>query len=140
MDIKTCRICKRIFNYISGDIVCPACKEKEEEVFQEVKKYIQENKGATESEVCEEFDVSSKTIRRWVTEGRLEVTKGSPLCPHCRRCGAEILSGELCEDCQKADARNANALMGMSRKPVVEQPKKPERDGNKMRFLDTGRR
>ena len=45
-DIRNCRICGKIFNYVVGPVVCPRCKEKLEEKFQEVKKYIQDNHGA----------------------------------------------------------------------------------------------
>ena len=40
MDVRTCKSCKRIFNYLSGPIMCPACIEKLEEKFKEVKDYI----------------------------------------------------------------------------------------------------
>ena len=43
MELMNCRNCKKLFNYIAGEKLCPACKEKLEEKFQEVKKYIEEN-------------------------------------------------------------------------------------------------
>ena len=27
MDVRTCRGCRRIFNYVSGPMLCPACKQ-----------------------------------------------------------------------------------------------------------------
>ena len=30
-DIRNCRICGKIFNYVVGPVVCPRCKEKLEE-------------------------------------------------------------------------------------------------------------
>ena len=43
-DIRNCRICGKIFNYVMGPVVCPRCKEKLEEKFQEVKKYIRQGR------------------------------------------------------------------------------------------------
>ena len=42
MELMNCRNCKKLFNYIAGEKLCPACKEKLEEKFQKVKKYIEE--------------------------------------------------------------------------------------------------
>lgn len=38
MDVKNCRKCKRLFNYIGGQQICPACREAIEAEFQKVKK------------------------------------------------------------------------------------------------------
>ena len=46
MDIRNCRKCGRIFNYVMGPTICPDCQKKQEEKFQEVKKYISENHSA----------------------------------------------------------------------------------------------
>ena len=36
MELMNCRNCKKLFNYIAGEKLCPACKEKLEEKFQTV--------------------------------------------------------------------------------------------------------
>ena len=38
MEVRNCRKCGRIFNYVAGMPICPACRERIEEKFQEVKK------------------------------------------------------------------------------------------------------
>ena len=44
MDVKNCRGCGRLFNYIGGGyFLCPACMEALDKKFQVVKKYIQDN-------------------------------------------------------------------------------------------------
>ncbi len=40
MNVRNCRKCGNLFNYVSGPPICMACREKLEEKFQEVKKYI----------------------------------------------------------------------------------------------------
>lgn len=43
MEVMNCRNCKRLFNYITGPMICPACKDKLEKKFGEVKQFIREN-------------------------------------------------------------------------------------------------
>ena len=36
MEVKNCKKCRRLFNYISGPSICPQCREELEKKFQEV--------------------------------------------------------------------------------------------------------
>ena len=47
------------FNYVVGPVLCPACREKLEEKFQEVKEYIRDHKGVGIMEVSEACDVDA---------------------------------------------------------------------------------
>ena len=71
MELMNCRNCKKLFNYIAGEKLCPACKEKLEEKFQKVKKYIEENPRENINQVAEACDVTIKQIKYWVREERL---------------------------------------------------------------------
>ena len=66
MNVRNCRKCGSLFNYVSGPPICPACREKLEEKFQEVKKYIQDNGHASIPEVAEACDVSTNQIHQWL--------------------------------------------------------------------------
>ena len=59
MNVKNCRKCGKLFNYVYGSAICPACKEALEAKFQEVRKYIQQHGRATMEEVSEECDVDT---------------------------------------------------------------------------------
>ena len=72
MNVRNCRKCGRIFNYVLGPIMCPKCREDQEAKFQEVKKYVQEHHGADIIEVSEECDVDPGQIRQWIREERLQ--------------------------------------------------------------------
>ena len=37
MNVRNCKKCGKLFNYVSGAPVCPACKDALEKKFQEVK-------------------------------------------------------------------------------------------------------
>ena len=45
MNVRNCRNCGQIFNYVTGAPLCQICKARLEEKFQEVKKYIMEHRG-----------------------------------------------------------------------------------------------
>lgn len=57
MDVRNCRKCGKIFNYVAGLPICPACQEIAEKKFQEVKDFIRENHGAGIEEICETCEV-----------------------------------------------------------------------------------
>ena len=87
MNVRNCRKCGKLFNYISGMPICPACKDLLEEKFQTVKKYIRENRLADIKEVAEACEVEVGQIQQWIREERLEFTEDSPVkipCEHMR--------------------------------------------------------
>lgn len=135
MNIRNCKMCGRIFNYVSGPSICPGCRESQEAKFQEVKEYIREHKGVGVNEVAEACDVEPSQIRQWLREDRLEVTEDSALYLSCESCGAPIRSGRFCEKCKGSMAKGfSNAIK--NGKPEPKKPDKSKEDGGpKMRFL-----
>ena len=136
MNVRNCRKCGKLFNHIAGAPICPACKEKLEEVFQEVKKYIRENRTADIREVSEACNVEATQIQQWIREDRLEFTEDSPVKLPCENCGAMIRSGKYCEKCKREMANNLSSVIEKPKKPVVQDRKKVQTTENKMRFLD----
>ena len=135
MDVKNCRKCKRLFNYIGGQQICPACREEIEAEFQKVKKYLFDNKNATIAQVAEECEVEESQIRQWVREERLMFSSGIDAGVTCENCGTPISTGRFCDKCKNT---MVNDLKSVGRQPVVEQQpavKKTEHT-NKMRFLN----
>lgn len=37
MNVRNCKKCGRMFNYVMGQVICPRCKEDQEAKFLEVK-------------------------------------------------------------------------------------------------------
>ena len=134
MNVRNCRKCGIIFNYVMGPIVCPRCKEEQENKFQEVKKYVQDNRGADIHEVATECDVDPSQIRQWIREERLEFSADSPVQIACEKCGEMIRSGRFCEKCKNSMANQLNSSIQKKEAPRP-QPKKDSRDNPKMRFL-----
>lgn len=134
MDVRNCRSCGKLFNYISGSFVCPACRDALEEKFQEVKKYIYDNPGATISRVSEACEVEAGQIRQWIREERLEFSEGA-MEMGCEKCGTPIASGRFCTKCKNEMVNQLSGAFGQS-SPSKPEPKKDDRQSPKMRFLN----
>ena len=134
MNVTNCRNCGRLFNVMSNEKICPACRAKLEEKFQQVKEYLREHTSASIEEVSRENEVSVKQIKQWIREERLTFAEGSLEGIDCENCGRMILTGRFCDSCK---AKMANNLMSAysSPAPAADTPKRTARDSDRMRFL-----
>lgn len=137
MDIRNCRACGRIFNYVSGPILCQVCRETMEGKFQEVKDYIRNHPGVGIPEVSEACDVDPSQIRQWLREERLEVTEDSAIFLSCENCGAPIRCGRFCEKCKLNVTKGFKNILDESRAAsrTVQRQTKEDKDSARMRFL-----
>ena len=136
MEVKACRNCGKLFNYLGRSTpVCPNCMKIVEEKFQVVKDYIRENPGANIQKVSDDTEVSIKMIKQWVREERLTFAEGSGVGLECESCGANILTGRFCANCKSKVANDINGLLEKN-KPKPEETQK-KRESAKMRFLDS---
>lgn len=134
MNVRNCRKCGKIFNYALGPVICPKCREHTEEKFQEVKKYVQDNKGASIPEICEVCEVESGQVHQWVREERLIFAEDSAIGIPCEKCGTTIKSGRFCNICKANLTNTLNSTMDSMRKKEPVQKKK-DKENPKMRFL-----
>lgn len=132
MDVRNCKGCGRLFNYIGGTPLCPHCMKQLEEKYAQVKEYIYDNPGATINEVSEANDVSVNQIKKWVREERLSFSDDSPVGIACESCGKTIKTGRFCKECK---IKVATEIGSVIEKPKMPEPKKETRDSAKMRFL-----
>lgn len=132
MDVRNCKSCGRLFNYMGGMPLCPQCQKELEEKFHEVKAYLQENEGASVQQVSDAMDVSVKQIRQWIREERLALSTSGADGITCEQCGEPICTGRFCEKCKM---QMANTFAGAIERPKKPEIKKKEHDGNRMRFL-----
>ena len=133
MEVRNCKGCGKIFNYIGGMPMCEACKKELEDKFQQVKAYIYDNRDADINQVAEDNDVSVQQIRQWVREERLEFSENSRVGLACEKCGRMIRSGRYCKPCKD---KLANDLGRAYQAPKVTLVKKETSSNAKMRFLD----
>lgn len=137
MDVRTCRNCKKLFNYVTGPTICPSCREIMEESFKVVKAYIQDHPHVDMRTVSEECDVDVAQIRQWIREERLEFASDSAVGLNCDRCGKSIKSGRYCPECKADMQKTFSNAIGLGHGTVANQkPVTPERTSPKMRFLE----
>lgn len=135
-DVRNCRRCGKMYNYIGGAPICIDCKNADEATFKRVKEYLYDNPGATLSQVANDVNVSVEKIKMFLKEGRLEITEGSNIILDCERCGKAIKTGRFCNECQndvsKDFSQNASKKPGRSEESTLEA----KRNGVGMRFLN----
>lgn len=132
MDVRNCKDCGRIFNYLSGAPLCPTCMKKLDDKYSMVKEYIYDNPGASIQQVSEEKGVSVGQLKKWVREERLAFSEDSLVGIECENCGNMIRTGRYCNKCKDS---MLNKLGNIYKEPV-EDVKKSYKDNPKMRFLD----
>ena len=136
MNVRNCRRCKRLFNYVVGPYLCPQCRQEMEDKFQEVKKYVQEHVRADIKTVSEECDVDSMQIRQWIREERLVFAEDSAIGIACERCGTTIRSGRFCEKCKAEMTNGFRNAMTPSTQASAGRNNQDMRTNPKMRYLD----
>ena len=110
MNVRNCRKCGKMFNYVAGPPVCPSCKEALEKKFEEVKAFIRENKSAKINEIAQNCGVEQRQIEQWIREERLIFATDSPVKIYCETCGAPIFTGRYCEKCKKNQANTFSSV------------------------------
>lgn len=109
-DVRNCRKCGKIFNYIGGPSICPVCKELDEQDFKRVKEYLYDHPGATMSEVSTALEISVERIKSYLREGRLEIVgEQGNIVLECENCGKAIRSGRFCDECSKSLSKGFEA-------------------------------
>ncbi len=131
-DLRNCRRCGRMYNYIGGPPICLDCKNADEEVFKRIKDYLYQFPGATLSQVALDCDVSVEKIKMFLREGRLEITDGANIILECERCGKSIKTGRFCNECQN---QLHNDITGSYVKPDKDE-KDIKKPGVGMRYLN----
>ena len=132
MNVKNCRRCKRLFNYIAGQQICPACKEELEQIFQKVKEFVREHADASVRNVAKEFQISEEQVHQWIKEERLIFSEPSIAGIRCEICGEPIATGKYCEKCRANTINSLNSLLPKEPQKTV----KKEKERARMRFLD----
>lgn len=82
-----------------GEFECKECGFKMYDDFGKVRAYLENHRGATQSEVAIATGVSLTKIRQFLREERIEIAPNSLVYIHCEVCGAPIKSGRFCEAC-----------------------------------------
>lgn len=139
MNLKTCDICKRIFDSITGSSTCPDCYSEKDGSFKAVRHYIRNNPNSNIFQVSEACNVELNQIRIWIREERIEYTKESSLGIDCERCGKIIRTGRYCDACKVEVHKDLKSVY--KEQPNMDSIKRDDRrldifKEEKMRFLN----
>ncbi len=117
-ELKNCKRCGKLFNYVGGNAICNTCRHEEEAEFQRIKKYLMENPGASIYQVASELDIRIDKIKKYLRDGRLEIIgdEGLPVLL-CERCGKAIKTGKFCDEC----SRNMSAEFSKTASKIEEK-------------------
>ena len=135
MDVRNCKGCGRLFNYITGPSLCQKCAKELDDKFTDVKKYIYDHPGAGIQEVSEMMEVSIAQLKRWIREERLEFTSQSMVGLECENCGVLVRTGRFCQPCKD---KLANTLSSLYREPGKSK-KGDNKESARMRFLSNNK-
>ena len=140
MEVRNCRGCGRLYNYIGGSYknLCPLCINELENKFEEVKEYIEQHKNATMPVISAECGVKIDQIERWVREERLFFADDSPIGIACENCGITIKSGRFCPACKSKMTNEFSQLYPSSGGSAMEK-RKSRTDGTKGVTFEGGR-
>lgn len=136
MEVKNCKGCGRLFNYLSGPPLCPSCVKALDLKFEEVKEYVYDHPRCDMQQVSEECQVPVQQIKQWIREERLSFADDSLIGIDCEGCGVTIKTGRFCKACKDKLAKGLNDLYPTD-KPMIRR-KKDSRENPKMRFLNQG--
>ncbi len=101
MDLRNCPKCGKLFVYTTRNL-CPQCLKEDEEDFDRVREYINNNPQATIEEVSEGTGVTPRRILEYLKEGRLMLqSNNTNIILRCEMCDEPILTGRLCPNCSK---------------------------------------
>lgn len=129
MDVRNCKMCGKLFNYMgSGRPICPACASALEDKFFEVREYVRDNKDAGINEVAEANDVPVSQIKQWIREERLAFSESSQIGIECENCGTLIKTGRFCKACKD---KLADGLSGSVARPKTLEPEKKSSTNSK---------
>lgn len=133
MEVKVCKECHRLFQHINGIELCPDCKNRLEDKFQEVKEFIAEKDDISINQISRECAVPVLQIKQWLQEDRLELAERIRSERVCEKCGQRIYEGSFCSWCkQELLGQVGNALRKETRN--IPAPK-PSDSGQRMRFI-----
>lgn len=136
MEVATCRNCGKLFNRVTGQLLCPVCREELDGKFKEVKKYIYEHPNVGIHEVSEEMDVSVRQINHWIREEKLCFSEGSAITINCEKCGKLIRTGRFCDLCKAKMENEFASAAGLKKTATVTVQNSRDSRDNRMRFLD----
>ncbi|MDF2484625.1 MAG: hypothetical protein K0R46_793 [Herbinix sp.] len=135
MEVRNCKGCGRLFNYLSGPPLCASCAQALDLKFEVVKEYVYDHPRVGIQEVSEELEVPITQIKQWIREERLAFAEDSMIGLECESCGTTIKTGRYCKACKDKLSKGLSNLYPNERQQPPQRSKDPKENA-RMRFLD----
>ncbi len=133
MDVRQCKTCNRLFQYM-GKPYCPECMDEMDRMFIKVRDYLYDHPDADIPEISKKTEVKEKVILDFLKDERLSLQNASGMLI-CEQCGKPIESGKMCREWKEHLSR-AFARMVETPKQKKEQLRRSDleskRKGSKM--------
>ncbi len=100
-DVRNCRRCGKIMIYV-GIPICEECLRKEEEYYEAVKRYLDDNPGSNIRDISEATRVPVEIVMEFVRQGSLIASRVASEVLTCKICGEPIERGVVCPKCAAA--------------------------------------
>ena len=105
-----CTTCKQMFQSLRLENTCPACADLEKSRYQQLRDYLYSHPGTHIDVICDKFNVSRDTVRKYLREYRLEIVDGeNNYFLLCQRCKEPIASGMYCDKCEPLANKQSTA-------------------------------
>lgn len=119
-----------------GEYKCEDCGYLAYDDYGKVRGYIEQHPGATSAQVSAATEVSQKSIRSMLKDGRLEIAANSAVFLKCEICGEKIRYGRFCEKCEASYHRSIEEKARASRNSNLAgySSEKPKGDDGAKRF------
>ncbi|WP_010681200.1 MerR family transcriptional regulator [Acetivibrio cellulolyticus] len=136
-DVRNCKRCNKIFNYIGGAPICQDCKQLDEVNFKKVKEYLYDHPRSSLFDVSKELEISVQQIKVYLKEGRLEIvgSEGNMIL-ECERCGKSITTGRFCNECSKEVTNDIKSTADQMNKSMPKTEEVASKRTNGMRYLN----
>ncbi|MGI6176575.1 MAG: MerR family transcriptional regulator [Christensenellales bacterium] len=135
MDIRQCRMCDGLFQYI-GNPICMNCMDELDRMFIKVREYLHDHSEADVAEVSEKTGVDQKYILKFLKEERLSLSGPSGLLV-CEQCKKPIETGRFCTSCREVFNQAFAPKTEPQKAKPKEEPPLSKKKGGKM-HLDIG--
>ena len=98
LDVRNCPRCGQIFRKTLS-VICSKCEKREEDQYQSLRSYIEDNPLCNLQELTDATQVPEKQILIFVRDGRLEISEGMRGIIKCSKCAEPITRGNFCNKC-----------------------------------------
>ena len=133
MDVRNCKRCKNLFQYV-GNKLCDGCIKEEEKDFDRIKEYLDEHEGANLMQVSTELKIGIDRLKRYLREGRIDIATSKHRLLICEGCGESIGEGRFCEGCQQKMSGEIKEVAGVGASNQGENKKVEEEKKRKAAF------